>query len=482
MKKYLLLTLILASNCSLISCTQGFSQNSILPPAKPPVLKLSEPLPANLFVELGRVMNPAVVNISTTVIPKRPRFQDPMMDLFQQLYGGQMMPAQVMPQHALGTGFIIREDGLILTNNHVIDGADEVKVQLAENSKKLYDAKVIGRDSRTDIALIKIKPDSKLTVAQLGSSKDLQPGEWVAAFGNPYGHGHTMTKGIVSATGRSLDEINKFPLIQTDASINPGNSGGPLVNTQGLVIGVNSAIDARAQGIGFAIPIDEVKSILAELEQNGKIKSGYIGVMIADLTPDAAAYLGIENAEGGVVITNVEKGGPAQRGGLQPYDVVVEANGKTIHNSNEFVKAVADAKIGSKVSIKALRGSKSVKLELEIAEMRDDKNRRFEKAEPPRMSENKAPFDVGVSIAQLTPELRKEFNVDPSVSNRVIITQVKQGSAAQAGGLHPGDIILDVNKVEVRSVSEVVRALHQGTNTFRIVRGDYVTIVVVNGK
>jgi len=239
-----------------LSAGLGYAQ---VPQKTPPPMKFSDPLPANLFVELGKAINPAVVNISTLAIPRIPRGgqRDPMLDMLEQFYGVPMQPRrqQTTPgkprPYGLGTGFIIREDGLIVTNNHVIQGADGIQVQLTEKADKLYDAKVIGYDERTDIALIKINPDGKLPVVALGSSKDLEVGEWVAAFGNPYGHGHSMTKGIVSSKGREIGEINKIPLIQTDASINPGNSGGPLVNTKGYVIGVNSAIDARAKGIGL---------------------------------------------------------------------------------------------------------------------------------------------------------------------------------------------------------------------------------------
>ena len=244
---------------SLFLTSQSWPQ---IPAKTPPPMKLSEPLPANLFIELGKIINPTVVNISTSALIRGQRPRDPMLDMLEKFYGFQGLPNQHenRPQQmGLGTGFIIREDGLILTNNHVVEGADIVNVQLSEGAEKLYEAKVIGADQRADIALIKINPDGKLPVAALGSSAQVQVGEWVAAFGNPFGHGHSMSKGIISSKGRTLAEINKVPLLQTDASINPGNSGGPLVDTKGYVIGVNSAIDARAQGIGFAIPIDEIK-------------------------------------------------------------------------------------------------------------------------------------------------------------------------------------------------------------------------------
>ena len=269
----------------------------------PPALKLTDPLPGNLFVELAKAINPAVVNISTSVIPRGRQRRDPMMEMLEQFYGMPMQPPPGGPggsgpagrpqRMGLGTGFIIRDDGLIVTNAHVINGADVVEVQLTENADKWYKAEVIGSDERTDIALIKIKPDEKLIVAALGDSSLSQVGEWVAAFGNPYGHGHTMTKGIISSLGREIGEINRLPLIQTDASINPGNSGGPLVNSKGLVIGVNSAIDARAQGIGFAIPIDEVKRIIPQLEKSGSIRKGYLGVVLGDVrSPHRARRLG----------------------------------------------------------------------------------------------------------------------------------------------------------------------------------------------
>jgi len=220
-------------------------------------------------------------------------YRDPFFDMLEQMYGfrGQPQPQNNTPRpHSLGTGFLIREDGLIVTNNHVIAGADEIEVQIEEKSDKMYQAKIIGSDERTDIALIKIEGKNFPSVS-LGSSSDLQVGEWVAAFGNPFGQGHTLTKGIVSAKGRNLSEINRFPMIQTDTPINPGNSGGPLVNSRGQVIGVNAAIDPRAQGMGFAIPIDEVKKLLPQLEKSGHLRKGFLGIQLGDLDPQAAMQL-----------------------------------------------------------------------------------------------------------------------------------------------------------------------------------------------
>jgi serine protease Do len=476
---------------ALISVTlvAGLGQAQI-PQKTPPTMKLSEPLPGNLFVELGRVINPAVVNISTLAVPKMNTMQrDPMLDLLEQFYGVPMQPRrqQMAPQsgkprpYGLGTGFIIREDGLIVTNNHVIQGADGIQVQLTEKSDKLYDAKVIGYDERTDIALIKITPDGKLPVAALGSSKDLEVGEWVAAFGNPYGHGHSMTKGIISSKGREIGEINKIPLLQTDASINPGNSGGPLVNTKGYVIGVNSAIDARAQGIGFAIPIDEVKAIIPQLEKSGRIEKGYIGARLGDLDPNIdPEYLGLQEPEG-AVITGLEKKGPADKAGLRPYDIVIEFNGKKIKSSMDLIDAVGDSKIGSSVSLKAIRERKPVSMKMIVNSRPDFSAMGKDQAAPKNYSGQKAPFNLGFSVGDLTEDLRMEFQIPVDVKNPIIIAVERSGLAALAG-LHVGDLILDVNKKEVTKAMDVLKNLKKGANTLRLARGNRLMIVTIDTK
>lgn len=464
----------------------GYAQ---IPQKTPPPMKLSDPLPANLFVELGKAINPAVVNISTLAIPRVPRGgqRDPMLDMLEQFYGVPMQPRQqqMVPgkprPYGLGTGFIIREDGLIVTNNHVIQGADGIQVQLTEKSDKLYDAKVIGYDERTDIALIKINPDGKLPVAALGSSKEVEVGEWVAAFGNPYGHGHSMTKGIVSSKGREIGEINKIPLIQTDASINPGNSGGPLVNTKGYVIGVNSAIDARAQGIGFAIPIDEVKAIIPQLEKSGRIQKGFIGIRLGDLDPSVdPSYLGLEDAEG-AVITSLERNGPAAKGGLRAYDIVTEFNGRKIKSSVDLMDSVGDAKIGSTATVKVIRERKPVTAKVAITERPDFAQAKNNAPAAGNYKGQKVPFGLGFSVTDLNAELRTEYMIPPEVQNPMII-EVERGSLASMGGLRVGDLILDVNKKEVTKALDVSKSLKKGTNTLRLARGNRLMIVTLDTK
>lgn len=457
-----------------------------VPQRTPPPMKLNDPLPGNLFVELGRIINPAIVNISTLAIPKNNNmYRDPLLEMLERFDGvprqrRQNQQAEKPRPYGLGTGFIIREDGLIVTNNHVIQGADGIQVQLTEKSDKLYDAKVVGFDARTDIALIKITPDGKLPVAALGSSKDVEVGEWVAAFGNPFGHGHSMTKGIISSKGREIGEINKIPLLQTDASINPGNSGGPLVNTKGYVIGVNSAIDARAQGIGFAIPIDEVKEIIPQLEKTGRIEKGFIGVSLGDLDPSVDFdYLGLSDA-GGAVITTVAPGGPAAKAGAKPYDIVVDFNGRKIRSAVELMDAVGDAKTGSTATVKVVRERKPVTLKMTVAQ-RPDFTAKKETPGPKNYRGQKAPFNLGFTIIDLSEQSRAEYQIPPDVKNPMII-EIERGSKAAASGLRVGDIIVDVNKTEVSKATDVSKALKNGKNIVRIVRGDAIFIITLNAK
>lgn len=447
----------------------------------PPALKLSDPLPANLFVELGKAINPTVVNISTSAMARGQRYRDPLMEMFEQFYGVRPQVRPNKPQKmSLGTGFIIREDGLILTNNHVIQGADIIQVQLTEKADKVYTAKLIGSDSRIDVALIKIDVPFKLPAASLGSSKDVEVGEWVAAFGNPFGHGHSMSKGIISSKGRDIEEINKVPLIQTDASINPGNSGGPLVNTKGYVIGVNQAIDARAQGIGFAIPIDEVKKIIPELESRGSIRKGYIGVGLGDLDPNAAEDLGLEEGSTGAVIAGIERGGPASKAGLKPYDIVLEFEGKKIKNSTDLMDAVADGKIGDKAKLVVLRNGKKVNLAVEIAERPSDQKLSQRIKETKRITTGqKAPNNIGFVVADLTNNLREQWDIPEDV-NKPIIVSVEPGTLASLAGLKMGDLILDVNKSEVTTAKDVLAKLDKKSNSFRIARGNRIIVVTIS--
>jgi serine protease Do len=450
-----------------------------------PKVKPGEPLPSNLFVELAKLVNPAVVNIYTTYLPKGQPFSfqdrsgDPFFDLFQQFMGpgGGGMTAQ--PSQSLGTGFIIRDDGLIITNNHVVDRGDSIKVQLTEQNKETFDAKVIGKDAKTDIALIKINAKRKLPTVKLGSSANVEVGEWVAAFGNPYGHGHTMTKGIVSAIGREIDELNIFPFIQTDASINPGNSGGPLVNVAGEAIGVNAAIDARAQGIGFAIPIDNVKAILPQLEQNGTVKRGFIGVAMTDIDSESAKSLGLKETEGSL-ITQVVPNSPAAAAGLQPYDLITEFNGKKISSSKDMMKTVMVTDVGKKVGIKVLRDGRARSFSIAIGNTPSAENlAKMQEAQEGVPVGTVAPHEIGFRVTDYSVAVAREFGLPILKPGHPIVTEVERSSPAGRSGLRPGDIILDVNRKDTPRARDVVRNVKSGSNLLRVLKQDRVVLISI---
>lgn len=458
------------------------------PPLNPS--KLGDPLPRNLFVELSKLINPSIVSISTAqnvrTNPRMPRgSRDPIQEFFEEFYGGRgfSQPNNSGPQpQGLGSGFIISADGLIVTNNHVIEGADIIRVTLDTDSQNFFEAEVIGRDSRTDIALLKIESKKPLPVAPLGSSSNVQVGEWVAAFGNPYGHAHTMTKGIISAVGRELGEINRFPFLQTDASINPGNSGGPLVNALGYVIGVNTAIDARAQGIGFAIPIDNVKTIVEQLKKDGRVRRGYIGIGLQPITPQIAQSLGLENLDG-VMVAQVDDRGNARKGGVELYDIIKEINGKPIVTYMDLQNIVGDADIGSKIKMKVLRlqNERLVEKTVTVA-VGENSEAATPKRETKKYLGQKAPFDLGFKVADFNARIAEDLNVAQGTPQAPIVIEVDRNTTASKAGLHVGDVILDVNRQPVRRATDVVRMLKKGQNILRVARSGQVALVPLEVK
>jgi serine protease Do len=296
----------------------------------------------------------------------------------------------------------------------------------------------------------------------------------VAAFGNPYGHGHTMTKGIISAIGREIDELNLFPFLQTDASINPGNSGGPLVNLRGQVIGVNTAIDARAQGIGFAIPIDNVKSILKELEKNGSVERGYIGIYMTDVDEMAARELELESSDGALV-AQVMADSPAEKAGLQPYDLVFEVGSKKIENTRDLATAIAATPVGQSVDVWVFRDGQRKKLKVRVG--KHPQSTEVARETPKTYQGQKAPFDLGFNVEDMNPRIKQEFDLPPLKSKHPVVTQVERGSQASRSGLSPGDVILDVNRKKVSSAKDVLKRLKKGTNVMRVLKQDRVAIL-----
>lgn len=442
---------------------------------KIPDVNPGQPLPSDLFIQLAKNVSPSVVNIYTETTPKF-NYSENLPDGFQMFFdqflnqggGGRGFP-KAQPAQSMGTGFIIRSDGLILTNAHVVKGADVINVKL-QNETEEFKAEVIGADEQTDVALIRIKSKKKLVAAKLGSSKDLQVGEWVAAFGNPYGHSNTMTKGIVSALGRDSGNLNLFPFIQTDASINPGNSGGPLVNIKGEVIGMNTAIDARAQGIGFAIPIDNVKNILAELEKTGEVQRGFLGVEMQGINEETANSLGVPVTEGALIV-NVLEGSAAATAGLKPYDVVVKFGSVNVTNPSDLAKAVASTPIGEMTKIEVYRGGKKISLSASIG----SKQKAIAATEEqPKQKSSVLDLDsLGVKLSKNTQGFSFRFGTEG-----VLIDEVKPYSPAFNSGLKAGDVILEVNKNAVGSPTDVKKLL-QNKNLFRIRRGDRMILLMV---
>jgi len=408
-------------------------------------------IPEN-FSDLAEMVSPAVVNIRTVKTIKGGgrvfrHFQspfekdDPMRDFFDRFFGQDQQ--KDFKQRSLGSGFIIDAEGYIVTNNHVVEGADQITVLL--RNEKEYDAEVVGRDPNTDIALIKIKDNGGFPVARLGDSGSLKVGEWVVAIGNPFGLENTVTAGIVSAKGRVIGSGPYDDFIQTDASINPGNSGGPLLNMKGEVVGINTAIIASGQGIGFAIPVNLAKGILNQLRSSGQVTRGWLGVAIQDLSKDLAEYYKLENGKG-VLVTEVFPGDPADRAGIKAKDIILEVNGRQVETTRDLTGMVADLKVGEKAKVTVLRGSQRNTFEVTIAKREDEKilSRQFQP--------EKEDGAFGIQVENLTPEIASRFNLAGGTG--VIVSDVKSGSKGADAGVMVGDIIKEVNHQEVKNVDE----------------------------
>ena len=407
------------------------------------------------FVALAKRMKPVVVNISTTQVSESRGQQefgspfgddDPFNDFWRRFFGGPM-PRGPQRQRSLGSGFIIDADGSILTNNHVVENAQKIVVKLADDQE--YEAKVVGRDAKTDIAIIKINAKAALTAASLGDSDHLDVGEWVVAIGNPFGLDSTVTSGIVSAKGRHIGQGPYDNFIQTDASINPGNSGGPLINLRGEVIGINTAIFSRTggnMGIGFAIPINLAKELLPQLRGKGKVTRGYLGVLIQKVTPDIAESLGMDRGYGALV-ANVSKDGPADKAGVKVGDVIVEFDGKEVKDSGDLPIIVARTPVDKKIRMKVLRDKKEFTLNVAVGELKDEEV----VASAPEKGE------LGMTVQKLTPQLAENLGLDKT--DGVVVTAVEPGSAADEAGIRRGDVIVEVDRKPVRGVEEYRKAI-----------------------
>jgi serine protease Do len=384
---------------------------------------------------------------------------DPLRDFFERYFGGQI--PREYKQRSLGTGFIIDPNGLILTNNHVVEQSDEIKVKTTDN--KEYFAEIIGRDPMTDLALIRIKTDVSLSPLVLGDSDRLEVGDWVVAIGNPVGLGNTVTAGIVSAKYRQIGAGAYDNFIQTDTPINPGNSGGPLLNTIGEVVGINTAIFSQSGGsvgIGFAIPINMVKDLLSQLK-NGKVIRGWLGVMIQKITPELRAKLNLLG-ENGALVGDVVSGGPADQFGIKRGDVIVAFDGRPIKESRELPYIVASTPVGKTVSVQFIRKREKKNVQVKVGELKPPAEEALKGSE--------SEYGLGMTLEEVTSELAKQYDL-PETSG-LIIVKVENNSPAAEADLREGDIILEVDQTPVKRLAAFIRIIR------RYKKGDTVLFLI----
>lgn len=423
------------------------------------------------FADLAEKLLPAVVNISTTQTLKNPeRGMDmpqfppgsPFDQLFKDFLDRQGRNPDSSPRKAtaLGSGFIIDPSGLVVTNNHVIADADEISVIMHDG--RAFKAKVIGADSKADLALLKLQdaPD-KLPFVTMGNSDDSRVGDWVIAIGNPYGLGGSVTAGIVSARSRDINAGPYDDFIQTDAAINKGNSGGPLFNLKGEVIGINTAIYSQTGGsigIGFSIPSNLAKPVIADLQKYGKTRRGWLGVRIQTVTDEIADSLGLKDQKGALV-ASVSPGGPAAKGGLKPGDVIIKFDGKDVTEMRRLPRIVAETPINHEVEVQYFRDGKKLTTKITVGELKDDDSqdepKTAEQAQPKQDSGQTALGSLGFSVAPVSSSLRDRFDL-PADAKGLVITDVAANGPAAEKGLRPGDVLVSVDNDAVKSGADIL--------------------------
>ena len=409
------------------------------------------------FADLAGHVSPAVVHVRVVGVEKAaersPGFGGPRNPFGPQFpfppgFGGPR-PHQGIPRRSSGSGFIIRKDGLIVTNNHVVEGASEIMVSLPDERE--YQATVLGHDPKTDLAVLKVETEQDLPVANLGDSENVRVGDWVMAIGNPFGLSNTVTAGIVSAKGRTIGAGPYDDFIQTDASINPGNSGGPLFNEKGEVVGINTAIFGNGGGnigIGFAIPINLAKQLVPDLETKGHVTRGWLGVTIQKMTAELAESLGLDDPNGALV-ADVTSDSPADKGGLERGDVIVGYDGHTVKENADLPLLVANTQAGAKVPIDVVRDGKARTLTVEIAKLDEP-----EVASGPAATKR---GKWGMALRELTPEERDRMRL--KVGEGVIVAGVRPDSPAADAGVREGDVILEVNRTPIKTVDELKKLI-----------------------
>jgi len=427
------------------------------------------------FADLAERLLPAVVNISTTQVVKQrqsqkrqapmPQFPpgSPFEDFFKDFFerqergeGGEGTHPRQRKATSLGSGFIVDPDGIVITNNHVIAEADEITVILTDGTR--LEAELIGKDPKTDIAVLKVKSDKKLPYVEFGSSRKARVGDWVMAIGNPFGLGGSVTAGIISARARNINAGPYDDFIQTDASINRGNSGGPLFNMDGKVIGINTAIfspTGGSVGIGFSVPSDMAKAVVSQLREYGRTRRGWLGVRIQPVSDEIAESLGLDEAKGALV-AGVLDNGPALAAGIEPGDVILKFDGKIVPHVRQLPRIVAETVIGKDIEVEVWRKGRIEKLMVQVGEL--DEKEELVASAPSTDKDDVQTSKVealGMTLSSITDDLRKRYEVLEGVAG-VVVTGVETDSAAAEKGIRPGDIIVEVGQEEVSSPTEVV--------------------------
>jgi len=416
-----------------------WSEDSGAPPIVP------KGVPAS-FADLAERVSPGVVNISTE---RTTRGGHPLEQFLPPSFGRPSPSPQQVP--SLGTGFVISPDGYIVTNDHVISDVDRISVRLEDGTE--LDAEIVGRDPKTDIALLRVETDQELFALPLGDSDAVRSGEWVVAIGNPFGLEHTVTAGIVSAKHRAIAHGPYDDYIQTDAAINPGNSGGPLINLSGEVIGINTAINPRANTIGFAVPVNMAKSILPQLRASGHVTRGWLGVVIQKITPELVEGFELEE-DTGALVSRVIPDGPADEAGIRQGDVIREFGGKPIDEFGDLPRLVAETPVDEKVDVVVLRDGKTKTLRARIAELEEP--REFARVSTEARSGAKA---FGLRVQDLTPDLAEQLGVEGD--GGVVISSVKPSGSAERAGIRRGDVIVEVDREEVGDVGDLEEQLSE---------------------
>jgi serine protease Do len=441
--------------------------------------------PAVDLADIAEKTTPSVVNISSTKISKSdddgegtsPFMDDPFFRKFFQLPPGQSIPQERRTQ-SLGSGVIVDDDGIVLTNNHVVEHADEIRITLSDNRE--FDAELVGADPQSDVAVLRIKgKPSGLHAITIGDSSSLRLADTVLAIGNPFGVGQTVTMGIVSAMGRSnlgIEEYEDF--IQTDAAINPGNSGGALLNVRGELVGINTAIVSRSggyQGIGFAIPSNMARSIMTSLLKDGKVERGWLGVAIQPLDRDLAEALGIDQGHG-VLVADVTANSPARTAGIERGDVILSVDGREVKSTGELRNIIASHQAGSKVTVSVIHDKKHQDIEVELGALPAKAN------DEQKVEATPEGLLGGIAVADLSPEIRHKFDVPKKVDSGAVVTEIDRRSAAARAGLAPGDVVLELDRKPVENADDFRKLARkvEGKNVLLLVaRQDGTAFVII---